>query len=519
MATTSQHLPLRQSPTATTDDGRVLSPSQLPPVPSSPAMSYASTANPLAAYQLPPPPPPRHQSHATMTKADLEASQVAYVDLIASAKAYRQALAAIGTAASAFGSALEACARLKEARAPAISPTASGDGGANSSGMPPSMTASFIARAPNQLSSSCTADQLLAAAGLQHLIANHHQILGETIYRSFEVPLLHELDKWRHSVEDEQARYTAAATAQGREIRRLEKEGVKMHKTPRRRDVAQFRTHLVELTAKLDGLTTLHADHSRALLRDCQDTSVGVLDAACSIARAEVDIFESLARKGWTGGGLEDLLERGTDLFASDEPIPSAADLPVPADSSRLFSILPPKSILADSASETTRPGHHRADSLLVDPDETHYQSLARALSPTKGGAVGIRSGGGGVDSESIFNQPRGARPFSPEPIPVDPGELPMGGGSSDPGASGDHEAETIRTDLSSSPVQLEEPTPRASRMFRILHDNSDNDDADDDSSVHKSPWRDERSPADSAFKRPLPPTTLPSHGSENACD
>lgn len=457
-----------------------------------------------------------------MTKADLEASQVAYSDLIASAKAYRQALAAIGTAASAFGSALEACARLKEARAPAISPTASGDGGTNSSGMPPSMTASFTARAPNQLSSSCTADQLLAAAGLQHLIANHHQILGETIYRSFEVPLLHELDKWRHSVEDEQARYTAAATAQGREIRRLEKEGVKMHKTPKRRDVAQFRTHLVELTAKLDGLTTLHADHSRALLRDCQDTSVGVLDAACSIARAEVDIFESLARKGWTGGGLEDLLERGTDLFASDEPITSAADLPVPTDSSRLFSILPPKSILADSASETTRPGHHRADSLLVDPDEPHYQSLARALSPTKGGAVGIRSGGGGVDSESLFNQPRGARPFSPEPIPVDPGELPMGGGSSDPGASGDQEAETIRTDSSSSPVQLEEPTPRASRMFRILHDNighSDNDDADDDSSVHKSPWRDERSPADSAFTRPLPPTTLSSHGSEHACD
>ncbi|EJT70650.1 hypothetical protein GGTG_11673 [Gaeumannomyces tritici R3-111a-1] len=493
------------------DSDRPLSPSDLPPVPTSPTMSFASTTNPLSTYAALPPPPPPRPAHTVLTKADLDASQAAYSDLLSSAKAYRQALAALGTAASAFGGALEACARLKEARAPALAPLGlAPTGGASTDtqsstvggGGPPtsSMSASLTAHssAPATAASSCTADQLLAAAGLQHLIANHQQILGETVYRSFEVPLLHELDKWRRDVDDEQASYEAAARTRGREIRRLEKEGLKLHRQNKRRDVAKFRGHLVELTARLDGLTVLHADHARALLRDGQDTSVKVLDAACGIARAEVDIFESLARKGWTGGGLEDLLERGADLFASD------------GDGA---------SILADSASETTRPGHHRADSLLVDDDEP-YQSLARALSSAQRSNRGVMR-----DDESFvsqFNQSRGVRPFSPQPQPVDPDELPMGSDSSgrtsiagtprplsriarggdgngddDEHGQQQHEA----TLISPSPPQLEEPTPRASRIFKVLHHDGDGVSASVDGSEDGDPWRNERSPSTPAGK------------------
>ncbi|KAL8295823.1 hypothetical protein RB597_009111 [Gaeumannomyces tritici] len=541
------------------DSDRPLSPSDLPPVPTSPTMSFASTTNPLSTYAALPPPPPPRPAHTVLTKADLDASQAAYSDLLSSAKAYRQALAALGTAASAFGGALEACARLKEARAPALAPLGlAPTGGASTDtqsstvggGGPPtsSMSASFTAHssAPATAASSCTADQLLAAAGLQQLIANHQQILGETVYRSFEVPLLHELDKWRRDVDDEQASYEAAARTRGREIRRLEKEGLKLHRQNKRRDVAKFRGHLVELTARLDGLTVLHADHARALLRDGQDTSVKVLDAACGIARAEVDIFESLARKGWTGGGLEDLLERGADLFASDGDgaVSSATDGGGTCGGggggaaaglygggagggggggdgtgSKLFSILPPKSILADSASETTRPGHHRADSLLVDDDEP-YQSLARALSSAQRSNRGVMR-----DDESFvsqFNQSRGVRPFSPQPQPVDPDELPMGSDSSgrtsiagtprplsrivrggdgngddDEHGQQQHEA----TLISSSPPQLEEPTPRASRIFKVLHHDGDGVSAGVDGPEDGDPWRNERSPSTPAGK------------------
>ncbi|KAK3905023.1 hypothetical protein C8A05DRAFT_13133 [Staphylotrichum tortipilum] len=383
--------------------------SQLPPIPGSPTYSYASTANPLSQYNLPLPPPPR-PVHAVLTKADLEHSQAAYGDLLTSAKAFRVALASLSTAASAFGSALESCARLKEARADALGP----------SGSSAPLSNSFTTK-----QATCTADTLLTAAGLQHLVANHQQILSETVYRAFEVPLLHELDKWRGAVEDEEEGYARAVAAQSREIRRLEKEGLKMHRQQRRRDVAKFRGHLVELTAKLDGLTVLHGEHARTLLRESQETSVRIVDASCSLVRAEVDIFESLARKGWTGGGLDEVLEKGVDLFAAEmDPLGgqgrgrSGVDGGGPGvgtsgEATKLFSILPPKSILADmSGADTLKGGKNtRSDSLLVDTDR--YQSLSGAVSSDH-----VRD----RDTDSVFselNRSRNVRPFSPQPQPL----------------------------------------------------------------------------------------------------
>lgn len=370
-------------------------PSQLPPIPGSPTFTYAST-NRLSTYTLPVPPPPR-PPHAILTKADLEASHLAYGDLLATAKSYRQALASLSVAASAFGASLEACARLKESRADALGPAGNS-----------SLSNSYTNKG------SCTADLLMSTSGVHHLIANHQQILSETVYRNFEVPLLHELDKWRGAIEDEDESYKSEIAARSKEIRKLEKEGLKLHKQ-RRRDVGKFREHLVELTNRLDGLTTVHGEHARTLLRESQETSVKILDASCSLVRAEVDIFESLARKGWSGGGLDDLLEKGKDLFANDdETLAHGIDPAVVAvtngEGARLFSILPPKSILADSTagdSSRYRP-HHRADSLRVDTDR--YQSLTGA----------VERDGDRDDTDSIFsdfNQSRGVRSFSPQPI------------------------------------------------------------------------------------------------------
>jgi hypothetical protein len=366
-------------------------PSQLPPVPGSPVYSVASTAHPISQFNLPLPPAPR-PSHPVLSKADLERTQEAYSELVSSAKAYRLALATLSNAASAFGSALESCARLKEARAEPIGPAA----GAN-------MTASFTTKG------ACTADPLMSASGVHHLIANHQQILSETVYRSFEVPLLHDLDKWQTVIDEEEDTYQQRLKAQSKEVKRLEKQGLKLHKQ-QRRDVARFRAHLVELTNKLDGLTTLHADHARTMLRESQETSGRIVDASCSLVRAEVDIFEGLARKGWSGGGLDDLLEKGQDLFAADyDGNGSGAGGGANGDPTKLFSILPPKSILADSASEVSRAGHGRADSLLMDTDR--YQSLTAVATEHRTAP----------DNESIlsadFNKPRNARPFSPQPI------------------------------------------------------------------------------------------------------
>ncbi|RYO84788.1 hypothetical protein DL763_007353 [Monosporascus cannonballus] len=504
--------------------------SQLPPIPDSPTYSYASTANRLSSYNLPLPPPPR-PAHTVLTKADLEQSQQAYSDLLATAKSYRVALATLSTAASAFGSALEACARLKESRAESL--IAAPPGGGASHHQLTASSNSFAAKG------SCTADLILSAGGVHHLIANHQQILSETVYRSFEVPLLHELDAWRRAVDDEEECYKAEVAVRSREIRRLEKEGLKLHRQ-RRRDVSVLREHLVELTARLDGLTVLHADHARALLRDSQEASARVLDAGCSLVRAEVDIFESLARKGWSGGGLDELLEKGRDLFASEDdavmpvggilgnggavgtavgaagaPAMGGGGVSSEGGEAKLFSILPPKSILADTASDKSRPSggpgsggwgshHGRADSLLISETD-RYQSLVGAVSADPSVAAAERERNGTEDNESVFSDlnlsvdnvghqtqtttthppPRGLRrPFSPQPIRRLPTDVIMDPDSllSDDDEFGDESGRRLG--------RLGDLFGARDASAQGLFKDDDDDDDDDDKTV--SPWKDE---------------------------
>ena len=401
-------------------------PSKLPPIPGSPTYSYASTSVPVpSAFNLPLPPAPP-PAHAVLNKADLELSQTAYADLISSAKAYRLALAALSASASNFGSSLEACARLKEARSDAVTP-------GNAMG---NLSNSWNAKG------SCTADSLLAASGVHQLIANHQQILSEVVYRSFEVPLLHELDSFKRKIEEEEVTYQSSAKTMSKEIRKMEKEGVKVYKS-RKRDVKRFREHLVQLTGKLDGLTSLHGNHARGLLRDCQDTSGRIVECSAGIVRAEVDIFEALARKGWNGGGLDDLLEKGKDLFLNDDAPASHTN------DTEIFSILPQKSILADTASAhdaAAGEGHKRSDSLLGDG--LHYQSLVGAVSIAGRDVdvVSVFSERDATSTTGILNRSRGARPFSPAPADRVPDKGPLDLESSADGDGGHSLATAVNT-------------------------------------------------------------------------
>jgi len=62
---------------------------------------------------------------------------------------------------------------------------------------------------------------LAGASGLQYLISNHEQILADTVYRQFEIPLLEALDHYEMITADRLVMYEKSLHEQSARIRRL----------------------------------------------------------------------------------------------------------------------------------------------------------------------------------------------------------------------------------------------------------------------------------------------------------
>lgn len=108
-------------------------------------------------------------------------------------------------------------------------------------------------------------------------------------------------------------------------------------------DFSSYRSALTDLTHFIDELDQVKYEHYRIAHSLATDASNRVLDCASLVVRAEVEIFEKVAQKGWdgAGGGLDDLIARAQDPFA-----PETGGEDSGSGAGTLFSILPAHSIL-----------------------------------------------------------------------------------------------------------------------------------------------------------------------------
>ena len=177
---------------------------------------------------------------------------------MAAAKAYRNALLAMSTATAALASAMEACSRSAALASASIEMTLRRVKGCRSSN-----------------------SALAGASGLQFLISNHEQILADTVYRQFEIPLLEALDQYKLVTADRLAGYEKSLHEQSARIRQTEAEN---HKVGRRRkrglvpfrcygvssleilDLQSFRQALAELQRQVDELDALKAGYHEEVL-------------------------------------------------------------------------------------------------------------------------------------------------------------------------------------------------------------------------------------------------------------
>jgi hypothetical protein len=75
------------------------------------------------------------------------------------------------------------------------------------------------------------------AGGLQYLIASNTHILSESLFRGFEVPLLHEVDSYKEKTAENETRYKKEATEKSKNLRKREEQHLKLARQKKRSKV------------------------------------------------------------------------------------------------------------------------------------------------------------------------------------------------------------------------------------------------------------------------------------------
>ncbi|KAF9116655.1 hypothetical protein BGX27_000574 [Mortierella sp. AM989] len=262
--------------------------------------------------------------------------------LLTNAKAYRLQMLALSKAAANFGYALEKIAHSKAA-----------------------------VRDASNVSSS-----LQAAAGLHYLMSNHHQILSDTLYKQFEIPLLQHLDTHKANIEATESQYERSMREMSQKIKETEATSLQNGRK-RQRDLFQFRQALTTLTMQVDELERIKLGYYFSNLESEQANLQLILQKTSTIVRAEVDIYERIAHKGLNDPTLELMTTQGPDPYCT---------YPTTDEFSSIFSILPPTPIIPTSGSGATGTSTPQPDAVMSNfygYHESNPFSTARNMNNT----------------------------------------------------------------------------------------------------------------------------------------
>ncbi|KAF9359886.1 hypothetical protein BGX26_011176 [Mortierella sp. AD094] len=256
-----------------------------------------------------------------ITRGDQQTSVDQIQLLLTNAKAYRLQMLALSKAAANFGYALEKIAHSKAA-----------------------------VRDSSNVSSS-----LQAAAGLHYLMSNHHQILSDTLYKQFEIPLLQHLDTHKANIEATESQYERSMREMSQKIKETEATSLQNGRK-RQRDLFQFRQALTTLTMQVDELERIKLGYYFSNLESEQANLQLILQKTSTIVRAEVDIYERIANKGLNDAILEPMSTQGPDPYCT---------YPTTDEFSSIFSILPPTPIIPTSGSGATGTSTPQPDAIM----------------------------------------------------------------------------------------------------------------------------------------------------------
>lgn len=216
---------------------------------------------------------------------DFENSIQTYETMLSKAEKLRNALLLVSEAANEFGQSLEDTINLN----------------------------------PKVNNSKQVSDGLINAGSLQYIVGSNNQILSRLLLNNFQQPLKEKLEELKNNYETNHRYYQQEVRLKSKILRAKELENIKLSKL-KTRNLTTYKNNLMNLTNQLDEIDRLKYDYYHDVNSMMEEFNQNqLLIKTGSIIRAELELFEGIARKGWSGGGLDQLLSISPDLFAINE--------------------------------------------------------------------------------------------------------------------------------------------------------------------------------------------------------
>lgn len=215
-----------------------------------------------------------------ISKSEIEETTESFNEIIKAAEEYGKALSKVSEAAANFGVALERGAKSK--------------------------------------GTGISSEGLLNSSGLFFIVANHEEILSNSVKKNFEEPIRSKINQFKLQNIKNENQFKINIKDKIKDLKKQEYENLKISKL-KTRNLIQYRSKLLELTNQIDDIDKLKHDYYQDSFNLVQDTSNEILIKLGTIIRAQVEIYEGIAKKGWSGGGLDDLISQCPDPFAHED--------------------------------------------------------------------------------------------------------------------------------------------------------------------------------------------------------
>lgn len=224
-----------------------------------------------------------------------------------------------------------------------------------------------------------------AAGGLQLLVSNHAQLLAASVEEKFVEPSKRGLSNYKEDLKDREMSFQSELKHRTLTLRRAESLTQRQSRA-RHRNLATYRSTLLDLTSQIDDINRLKYEFLSDLYMSANDLGEQLERQVASMVTAEIEIYDSIARKGWSGNGLDHLIAGCPDPFeatdkdrdehseAIDVAVTTSPETGGPtrqagstSPPTNLFSVLPNTSILPKHEDEFPAFNDHDYD--LHNPD------------------------------------------------------------------------------------------------------------------------------------------------------